>query len=221
MKITILLILTINNANSQLKSISSFVRKHHQNEQLPIRSPYAEPPSPYTQRFTTHRHSTAYHKPNREPVFTTKVPTKAKANARKTRGNHPNAPRNTPVASPKSNVHSQIQAQVLQQNATTRHVAQVAQQIINKNNAFAQANNLKNDIQHIQSPITGKGSKKHQLKHATREQDQARAMAQVVRWLEREFSQNSAAAAAAAAGQKHVHEHIHHHYHHYHAEALV
>lgn len=196
-------------------------RKHHQNEQLPIRSPYAEPPSPYTQRFTTHRHSTAYHKPNREPVFTTKVPTKAKANARKTRGNHPNAPRNTPVASPKSNVHSQIQAQVLQQNATTRHVAQVAQQIINKNNAFAQANNLKNDIQHIQSPITGKGSKKHQLKHATREQDQARAMAQVVRWLEREFSQNSAAAAAAAAGQKHVHEHIHHHYHHYHAEALV
>lgn len=210
------------NWNPQLKSIRSFIRKHHQNEQVPIRSPYAEPPSPYTQRFPTHRHSSAYHKPNREPtlpVFTSKVPIKSKTNTRKSRS-HPNAPRNTPVSSPKSNVHSQTQAQVFQQNAT-RHVAQVAQQIINKNNAFAQVNNLKNDIQHIQSPNLGKGSKKHQLKHQTREQDQARAMAQVVRWLEREFSQNSAAAAAAAAGRKHVHEHIHHHYHHYHAEALV
>ncbi|KAK2576502.1 hypothetical protein KPH14_005825 [Odynerus spinipes] len=69
-----------------------------------------------------------------------------------------------------------------------------------------------------QSAQCGKASKKHQLKHATREQDQARAMAQVVRWLEREFSQN---AAAATTGRRHVHEHIHHHYHHYHAEALV
>ncbi|XP_051167125.1 protein naked cuticle homolog isoform X2 [Leptopilina boulardi] len=208
-------------------------RKHH--EQIPIRSPYAEPPSPYShqpqqqqqqqqQRYQHHRHSSNYHKPNREPVFTSsKVPVnKSKKNSGKARGS--NAPRNTPVNSPKSNVHSQIQAQVLQQNAATRHVAQVAQQIINKNNVFAHVNNnLKNDIQHIQTPLTGKGSKKHQLKHATREQDQARAMAQVVRWLEREFSQNSvaAAAAAAASGQKHVHEHIHHHYHHYHAEALV
>ncbi|XP_033228731.1 protein naked cuticle homolog isoform X2 [Belonocnema kinseyi] len=218
-------------------------RKRHQSE-LPIRSPYAEPPSPYTQRFPTTRHSTtttAYHKPNREPLhptfttFTSKVASsKARTNARKSRSSQqqsqsqqPSAPRNTPVSSPKSNVSQvqtaqqkllqQQQQQVFQEN-TTRNVAQVAQQIVNKNNVFTQANNLRNDIQHIQSPISGKASKKHQLKHATREQDQARAMAQVVRWLEQEFSQT---AAAATTGRKHVHEHIHHHYHHYHAEALV
>lgn len=76
----------------------------------------------------------------------------------------------------------------------------------------------RNETQFGQTPQQcGKSSKKHQLKHATREQDQARAMVQVVRWLEREFSQN----AAASSGRKHVHEHIHHHYHHYHTEALV
>ncbi|XP_074112462.1 NKD inhibitor of WNT signaling pathway naked cuticle [Cotesia typhae] len=67
-----------------------------------------------------------------------------------------------------------------------------------------------------------KGSKKHQLKHATREQEQARAMQQVVRWLEQEFSsQNPDNDNTSNAGRRHVHEHIHHHYHHYHADPLV
>ncbi|XP_063241631.1 protein naked cuticle homolog 2-like [Bacillus rossius redtenbacheri] len=84
---------------------------------------------------------------------------------------------------------------------------------------------------------TGHSSSPHHLKHRNREQDQARAMAQVVRWLEREFSSTLDAAAgkqghseapgptppakdppspaAERLEHHHVHEHIHHHYHHY------
>jgi len=93
------------------------------------------------------------------------------------------------------------------------------QQTTNHQTVTNNHNNLqRNDAQFIHTQQCGRASKKHQLKHATREQDQARAMAQVVRWLEREFSQS---AVAATSNRKHVHEHIHHHYHHYHAEALV
>ena len=100
-------------------------------------------------------------------------------------------------------------------------------------------NNQKNETQYTHSQngkvsgvgggsgSNGDGQKKHQIRHATRgHHDHTRAMEQVVRWLEGEFTQDSVAAATAAAAQaaanrKHVHKHIHHHYHHYHAEALV
>jgi len=108
-----------------------------------------------------------------------------------------------------SNIHRNIVNLVPNNNQqTTNH-----QTITNNHN-----NAQRKDAQFVQSQQCGRTTKKHQLKHATREQDQARAMAQVVRWLEREFSQN---AVAATSGRRHVHEHIHHHYHHYHAEALV
>ncbi|XP_011877180.1 PREDICTED: protein naked cuticle homolog 2 [Vollenhovia emeryi] len=99
-------------------------------------------------------------------------------------------------------------------NLVPNNNQQTANQTITNNHSNLQ----RNDTQFVHGQQSGRPSKKHQLKHATREQDQARAMAQVVRWLEREFSQN---AVAATSGRRHVHEHIHHHYHHYHAEALV
>ncbi|XP_057326013.1 protein naked cuticle homolog 2 [Microplitis mediator] len=68
---------------------------------------------------------------------------------------------------------------------------------------------------------SSKASKKHQLKHATREQEQARAMQQVVRWLEQEFSSQNPDNDTNNTGRRHVHEHIHHHYHHYHADPVV
>ncbi|KAK9889086.1 hypothetical protein WA026_004357 [Henosepilachna vigintioctopunctata] len=86
--------------------------------------------------------------------------------------------------------------------------------------------------------VTGHTSSPHYLKHRNRQEDQARAMAQVVRWLEQEFSSNltmkdkwtkhtggfnSEKESANNANNSnierhehhHVHEHIHHHYHHY------
>ncbi|XP_011701630.1 PREDICTED: protein naked cuticle homolog [Wasmannia auropunctata] len=108
-------------------------------------------------------------------------------------------------------------------NAHNRNIVNLVpnnnQQTANHQTVTNNHNNLqRNDAQFVYAQQCGRASKKHQLKHATREQDQARAMAQVVRWLEREFSQN---AVAATSSRRHVHEHIHHHYHHYHAEALV
>ncbi|XP_044765570.1 protein naked cuticle homolog [Coccinella septempunctata] len=88
--------------------------------------------------------------------------------------------------------------------------------------------------------VTGHTSSPHYLKHRNRQEDQARAMAQVVRWLEQEFSANltmknrwERAYQHGFSSEKentncpnspknverhehhHVHEHIHHHYHHY------
>lgn len=88
--------------------------------------------------------------------------------------------------------------------------------------------------------VTGHTSSPHYLKHRNRQEDQARAMAQVVRWLEQEFSSNltiknrlERAYQSGFSSEKdntncpnnsknverhehhHVHEHIHHHYHHY------
>ncbi|KAJ9587006.1 hypothetical protein L9F63_019403, partial [Diploptera punctata] len=61
--------------------------------------------------------------------------------------------------------------------------------------------------------VLGHSSSPHHLKHRNREQDQARAMKQVVRWLEQEFS--SKHKTVTQHEHHHVHEHIHHHYHHY------
>ncbi|XP_011641851.1 protein naked cuticle homolog 2 [Pogonomyrmex barbatus] len=108
-------------------------------------------------------------------------------------------------------------------NNTHRNIVNLVpnnnQQTVNHQTITNNHSNIqRNDAQFAHMQQCGRASKKHQLKHATREQDQARAMAQVVRWLEREFSQN---AVAATSSRRHVHEHIHHHYHHYHNEALV
>ncbi|KAF6197462.1 hypothetical protein GE061_020178, partial [Apolygus lucorum] len=56
-------------------------------------------------------------------------------------------------------------------------------------------------------------SGRHHQKHKDREAEQARAMAQVVRWLEQEF--------IAPKKHHHVHEHVHHHYHHYQDPPIV
>lgn len=90
----------------------------------------------------------------------------------------------------------------------------------------------------------GHSSSAHHLKHRNREEDQARAMAQVVRWLEQEFStsepkkefektefQNSKDKKSSVSSSStssierhehhHIHEHIHHHYHHYQETPIV
>lgn len=208
-------------------------RKRHQNEhaRIPLRSPYTEPSSPYIQRCRPPQapRQPAYHKPVREhphhPNSLPDVPTnKHRGNGRKPRA-HQSPQTCTATTNP---ADSYSQANTISHNVTTSPTLNNQNSNNTQNNHSndqttnlhhtTTTNNQRNETNHVQSPHSGKTGKKHQLKHATREQDQARAMAQVVRWLEREFSQG---AAAAAAGRRHVHEHIHHHYHHYHAEALV
>ncbi|KAJ3640135.1 hypothetical protein Zmor_003451 [Zophobas morio] len=106
------------------------------------------------------------------------------------------------------------------------------------------ASEVKSKNPHV---VTGHTSSPHHLRHRNRQEDQARAMAQVVRWLEQEFSSNlnmkdkaksnhfahstykeksNSSASAPNEGVErhehhHVHEHIHHHYHHYQEPPLV
>ncbi|XP_046386747.1 protein naked cuticle [Ischnura elegans] len=88
----------------------------------------------------------------------------------------------------------------------------------------------------------------HHLKHRNREEDQARAMAQVVRWLEkghflpppkggtggeippptepppgdqRPRQCGSGKRSHGRREYRHIHEHIHHHYHHYQETAII
>lgn len=99
--------------------------------------------------------------------------------------------------------------------------------------------------------VLGHTSSPHHLRHRNRQEDQARAMAQVVRWLEQEFSSNvqcgdkkektksstwsnpekqtgnnnstftSTESGVERHEHHHVHEHIHHHYHHYQETPIV
>ncbi|XP_015514057.1 protein naked cuticle homolog 1 [Neodiprion lecontei] len=223
-------LLEIIQANMEKNNLSFHAsRKRHQNEQarIPLRSPYTEPSSPYIQRcrpLQTSRQPT-YHKPVREqphhPNSLPDVPAKPRGNGRKPRIHH-----SPQTCTPPHPAESYGQVHTVSQNLTTSATPNNVNSTnpnntSNQNHTNNHCNNLHTNNQrneaHIHPPNSGKPGKKHQLKHATREQDQARAMAQVVRWLEREFSQG----AAAAAGRRHVHEHIHHHYHHYHTEALV
>lgn len=111
-------------------------------------------------------------------------------------------------------------------------------------------NEIKNNSTKSSQFVTGHTSSPHHLKHKNRQEDQARAMAQVVRWLEQEFSSNlnmedveknkgnnftqsthkektttNSSSSPNYAVEKHehhhVHEHIHHHYHHYQETPLV
>ncbi|CAL8101699.1 unnamed protein product [Orchesella dallaii] len=80
--------------------------------------------------------------------------------------------------------------------------------------------------------LANAASTPHQLKHRNREQEHARAMAQVISWLERENigddkkfaspnrrnpnpSTNSLVGSPPVV-KKHEHHHVHHHYHHHH-----
>ncbi|XP_050581736.1 uncharacterized protein LOC126918127 [Bombus affinis] len=236
-------LLEIIQANMEKNNLSFHTsRKRHQNEQLriPSQAPHVEASPYYNQDCRSPSESrptaTAYHKPTREKPqgFTSfsKVPAKHRGNLRKTRAHYGLQRNNTTVQPPRA----YVQPQVLPRNVISPNVytdqQTTAPANANRNGGNLISNNQhpvnqtptnnhnvqRNETQFGQTPQQcGKSSKKHQLKHATREQDQARAMVQVVRWLEREFSQN----AAASSGRKHVHEHIHHHYHHYHTEALV
>ncbi|XP_029035394.1 protein naked cuticle [Osmia bicornis bicornis] len=239
-------LLEIIQANMEKNNLSFHTsRKRHQNEQLrvPSQAPHVESSPHYNQdcRLPTEPRPTpmAYHKPTREKPqgYTTfsKVPAKSRGNLRKTRMQYGLQRNNTAMQPPRAYVQPQVLPRTVlnpnvygDQQPTTggnanRNVGNLMpnnQHPVNQtppNNHNVQRNETTTQFGQTTQQPCGKSSKKHQLKHATREQDQARAMVQVVRWLEREFSQN----AAASSGRKHVHEHIHHHYHHYHTEALV
>ncbi|XP_053982527.1 protein naked cuticle homolog 2 [Hylaeus anthracinus] len=240
-------LLEIIQANMEKNNLSFHTsRKRHQNEQsrIPPQTPHVESSthhnaqdcrSPTEARPATEpRPATmAYVKPTREKLqgFTSfsKVPAKSRANLRKTRPQYGLQRNNTTAQPPRAYVQPQVLPRTVispnvytDQQTTANANRNVGNLLPNPQHPANPAptsnhNTPRNETQFSQSQQCGKSSKKHQLKHATREQDQARAMVQVVRWLEREFSQN----AAANSGRKHVHEHIHHHYHHYHTEALV
>lgn len=103
---------------------------------------------------------------------------------------------------------------------------------------------FKKNIKKFPQVVLGHSSSPHHLKHRNRQEDQARAMAQVVRWLEQEFSSkvdgvkkskghhrstsqpspNRGSSANANNGspsissvERHEHHHVHEHiHHHYH-----
>ncbi|KAB0801532.1 hypothetical protein PPYR_05886 [Photinus pyralis] len=108
----------------------------------------------------------------------------------------------------------------------------------------------KQSVRKLPRVVVGHTSSPHHLRHRNRQEDQARAMAQVVRWLEQEFSNNlytnigedktkmgnceETGAKQHSCGTmknhnncseyheyRHVHEHIHHHYHHYQESSVV
>ncbi|XP_012541554.1 protein kinase 4 [Monomorium pharaonis] len=239
-------LLEIIQANMEKNNLSFHTsRKRPQNEQSRIPTHNLETSNHNNQDCHTSlepRQATAnYHKPIREnthnSVLFPKTPIKSRsANLRKTR--HTTPRNNATHSSPQTyTTYSQILnrnviAPTTICNDTPQHttnggnihrnivnlVPNNNQQTNNHQTITNNHNNLQRNDAQVHTQQCGRASKKHQLKHATREQDQARAMAQVVRWLEREFSQN---AVAATSSRRHVHEHIHHHYHHYHAEALV
>ncbi|KAF5291902.1 hypothetical protein FQR65_LT11386 [Abscondita terminalis] len=118
-----------------------------------------------------------------------------------------------------------------------------AKKHIKKQNDFESPNAGKRNTRKLPRVVLGHTSSPHHLRHRNRQEDQARAMAQVVLWLEQEFSNNSytntgeerTKSANCESNNKehpcgmpknqnyyteyhehhHVHEHIHHHYHHY------
>lgn len=107
--------------------------------------------------------------------------------------------------------------------------------------------NAKKGNKKVPQIVLGHTSSPHHLRHRNRQEDQARAMAQVVRWLEQEFSSNlhtgdkksrknnsqstgyekhtststSPNSSIERHEHHHVHEHIHHHYHHYQESPVV
>ncbi|XP_033334837.1 NKD inhibitor of WNT signaling pathway naked cuticle [Megalopta genalis] len=233
-------LLEIIQANMEKNNLSFHTsRKRHQNEQprIPTQTAHVEPSTHYNQDCRSPSESRpttmAYLKTAREKTqgFTSfsKVPAKTRGNLRKTRPQYGIPRNNGATQPPRAYVQPQVMSRTVisptaypEQQTTTNANRNVGNLLPNSQHPANQPptsnhNVPRNETQFNQSQQCGKSSKKHQLKHATREQDQARAMVQVVRWLEREFSQN----AAANSGRKHVHEHIHHHYHHYHTEALV
>lgn len=108
---------------------------------------------------------------------------------------------------------------------------------------------FKKNVKKFPQVVLGHTSSPHHLRHRNRQEDQARAMAQVVHWLEQEFSSaantgeekkekhkssswstrqekkpNSPSATESSIERHehhHVHEHIHHHYHHYQETPIV
>lgn len=103
---------------------------------------------------------------------------------------------------------------------------------------------FKKNIKKFPQVVLGHSSSPHHLKHRNRQEDQARAMAQVVRWLEQEFSSNMKKAdgvkknkghhqsnsqpspnrgsanngsPSISSVERHEHHHVHEHiHHHYH-----
>ncbi|RZC39492.1 uncharacterized protein BDFB_000236, partial [Asbolus verrucosus] len=123
---------------------------------------------------------------------------------------------------------------------------------MNKSNKRTPKKSVNSEVKTSKNPpvVTGHTSSPHHLRHRNRQEDQARAMAQVVRWLEQEFSSNlntrekektktnhftqstykekntNSTPSTPNSGierheHHHVHEHIHHHYHHYQETPLV
>ncbi|XP_072767834.1 uncharacterized protein Nkd [Anoplolepis gracilipes] len=237
-------LLEIIQANMEKNNLSFHTsRKRHQNEQprIPSHSPHLGTSNHNNQDYQAsvepRQAAVNYHKPIRENTTThnsvsfPKTPAKSRTANLMRKARHTTPRNNTVHSSPQTTYSQMLNRNVIvpttavyndsPQHTTHRNIVNLVpnnNQTANHQTITNNHNNLqRNDAQFAPSQQCGR-SKKHQLKHATREQDQARAMAQVVRWLEREFSQS---AVAATSSRRHVHEHIHHHYHHYHAEALV
>ncbi|XP_029178564.1 protein naked cuticle homolog 2-like isoform X2 [Nylanderia fulva] len=241
-------LLEIIQANMEKNNLSFHTsRKRHQNSEQP-RNPSQSPNLGTSNhnnqdcQASPHQGATHYYYYSYKPIRESathhsasfpKTPTKSRtANHRKTR--HATPKNNATVHSSPQTTYSQLLNRNVStvyndtpqhtSNTTHRNIVNLVpnnnQQTANHQTTITNNhNNLqRNDAQFLHSQQCNR-SKKHQLKHATREQDQARAMAQVVRWLEREFSQN------VGGSRRHVHEHVHHHYHHHHypypPEALV
>lgn len=127
-------------------------------------------------------------------------------------------------------------------------VSKTAKKLSRKTTEFEPTTAVKRNIRKFPQVVLGHTSSPHHLRHRNRQEDQARAMAQVVRWLEQEFSSSLNTNDSKEKVQPkrtedqekyscsmptnvnsnierhehhHVHEHIHHHYHHYQDTSLV
>ncbi|KAF5284464.1 hypothetical protein FQA39_LY17039 [Lamprigera yunnana] len=130
----------------------------------------------------------------------------------------------------------------------TKHVTKSVKKTQRKPNEFESPTMGRKNFRKLPRVVLGHTSSPHHLRHRNRQEDQARAMAQVVRWLEQEFSNNlytntdkektkttncncnKEHPCGMSKNQNyyteyhehhHVHEHIHHHYHHYQELSVV
>ncbi|KAK5639284.1 hypothetical protein RI129_011776 [Pyrocoelia pectoralis] len=145
--------------------------------------------------------------------------------------------------------NSPFHCQLMEAKAnSTKHVNKPIKKQTKKQNDIEAT--PKQNIRKFPRVVVGHTSSPHHLRHRNRQEDQARAMAQVVRWLEQEFSNNlytnigedktkfsnceETRAKQHFCGMmknlndcsdyheyRHVHEHIHHHYHHYQESPVV
>ena len=133
----------------------------------------------------------------------------------------------------------------IKQTQNVNNVKHKSSKKFQKNVDMDQRNILRKKV--VAPQVTSLNLSPHYLRHKNRQENQARAMEQVVRWLEQEFStnfctenhakqnhdkpgnfkkQNTKMPSTANVNVErhehhHMHEHIHHHYHHYQETPIV